>query len=283
MSLLGYQRALSRILTDSSFRTQFQTGDREAQSRYDLTERELDSLIGIRSDRVRVHSHLLAHGRVELGFMAFPLTYGLIGRAVSDLTDEFCAAHPPRPEARGALLVEADRVFAFFHPRLESGEIGPPWVADLMAVEHVQVQLGSSVAAWRSSVEASASGDEIGDPRTAVPFCGDHVRTVRLKYPVFGVMSDLEDGTRIDDLPLLPEPAETVMFKTSGTPWVRSCRVNEPTAELIRSCDGTRSITQVLDVLRKTYGPGVEGPALQALDRLRAAGVLGLRRSVQST
>ncbi|NLG54797.1 MAG: PqqD family protein [Rhodococcus sp.] len=273
MSLLEYQRALGFILTDRKFRAAFFAGDEQAGSRFDLTERERESLLAMRRDRVMLHSHLLAHGRLELGFMAFPLTAEIVHRSTGDEAEDFCEAFPPLPEARGTLLVEADRVYAYFHPRLEAGEIAHPWVADLMRFEYTQVQLGADLDAWHSSVVAGEPGDDTLDPRSGYPYCGQHVRLLEFTYPVYDVMTRLEDGERIDTLDRLPEPAQVLMFKTPGSPWVRSYRVNRATADLVRACDGTRTVTDVLTELRHTYGSGVERGALAALDKLRAEGL----------
>src|SRR5579862_5817349 len=74
MSLPQLQELLSRVLTDEEFRNLFVADPDRAVLGYKLTEQERASLDGIDLGRLRAHSTLLQHGRVQLALKAFPLS-----------------------------------------------------------------------------------------------------------------------------------------------------------------------------------------------------------------
>src|SRR5437868_6529421 len=103
------QRVFSRLLTDKPFQQSFINGAVPPPAMYELTERELDGLRGLRWDRVGLHAELLAHGRLELALKVLPLTSVLLHDQLHGQIDRFCAEYPPVPQAASAVLVEATR------------------------------------------------------------------------------------------------------------------------------------------------------------------------------
>lgn len=279
MTLLGYQSALARLLTDTTFRHAFIAGDPEARVAFELDRRELESLLATRADRLELHSHLLAHGRIELGLRGFPLTSSVAAGHLDDaLVEEFCARHPPRPQARGALLVEADRVFEFLLARFDDGRTGAAWMADLLRYEYAHLELSASVEAAESAVTAAehAAAPLPLDVRLAVPVIGTHVRLVVLRFPILELVADLEQGSIPGVVEPLARPQHVLFHKVAGEINVAMLRLSEPLATLVRACDGRRTITGVIASVRKAYGTGVESGALAAIDELRARAVVDL-------
>src|SRR5581483_7449385 len=100
-------------LTDKAFLRAFTAGEVPDPAAYELTERELSSLRGLRWDRVGLHAELLAHGRLELAIKALPLTSLLLHEQLHGQLDRFCAEYPPVPQAASQLYVEATRLCEF--------------------------------------------------------------------------------------------------------------------------------------------------------------------------
>lgn len=272
------QRALSRILTDQDFQRSFLAGDPAAREAYQLTARERDSLLGMRWDRVRQHSQLLAIGRVELGLKGLPLTQRVLHHRLRDLVERFCAEHPPATCPGGLLIVEANRVCDFVGRLVAGGELEPAYAADIAAYERAVLYLGNDYDCWQSAVRvAELAAATPTDPRHTVPVGGPHLALLPFDHPLPELIARLEAGEVPRSVPRLDRPMWMLLHKLPGEMEVRHVRVNEPTADLVRACDGRRSLARVLEMLESSYGEGIEPAALSTLDRLVEIGAIGLR------
>jgi hypothetical protein len=272
MTLLDMQRAFSRLLTDKEFRQAIEAGDDAVWAPYELTPVEVDGLRGLRWDRVNLHSELLANGRMELALRVLPLSGTVLHEPLHHLVDRFCAEFPPVPQPDGTLFVEAERLCEFLIRRIDEGTLGQPWVRDVVIYERTLMRLGSRSEAWASATRVAALNAAL-DPSTVdidglVPVIGPHTELLELRYPLPDLVARLEAG----EVPGQVEPLDRPML------YVRTLRVNEPTAALVRACDGVRSVAAVLDLLRRKFGADVDQGALAVLDRLRELGVIGLRK-----
>jgi hypothetical protein len=279
MTLLDMQRVFCRILTDKSFQLAFINGEEPASGRYQLTERELDSLRGLRWNRVGLHSDLLAHGRLELALKGLPLTSLLLHEQLHAQLDRFCAEYPPIPEPAGHLYLEAGRLSDFAVALLSEGVMRPWWAADLIAYERTMLTLAldpevaESAATVAELNEAPVTGD-IGD---LIPVAGAHVKVLSFSCPLPGLLPGLDEGIVPESVPRLDEPLLVLFHKVSRGA-VRMIRVNAAAAALADGCDGNQTVTGVVDRLTRHFGLGIEPQALGALGWLRENGVIGLRK-----
>ena len=150
MTLLDLQRVFSRILTEKAFQQSFIAGDAPSPAMYQLTEHELESLRGLRWDRVSQHSEQLAHARLELALKALPLTSMLLHGQLHGQLDLFCAEYPPTPQASGHVGTEATRLCEFAGTLIGEGMLRPAWALDLLHFEQILFDL-------RISMESAAS------------------------------------------------------------------------------------------------------------------------------
>lgn len=282
MTLLDMQRVFSRILTDRDFHRAFVAGDESVCAPYDLTERELRSLRGLRWDWVGLHVDLLAHSRLEMALKGLPLTELVLHKQLHGHLDRFCREFPPVPEANSQLYVEATRLCRFIRRLTAEGTLTPAWGGEVATYEHTALTLSISTDAAESSAAAADlnarwSGST-GDLDAVIPVAGPHVRVVTFGFPLLDLLSRLDDG----EVPEQVAPAErplTIMFhKLPGVYPTQTAKINAPTAALLDLCDGDRTLRAVLDVLVDRFGPRVELGALTAVDRFREAGVLGMRK-----
>jgi hypothetical protein len=283
MTLLDMQRVFSRILTDKEFQRSFSKGEEPASATYQLTERELESLRGLRWDRVGLHAELLAHSRLELALKALPLTSLLLGKQLHEQLDRFCAEYPPTPQAASAVLVEATRLCDFASKLIGEGVLKPAWAADVIRYERILVALATSFEAAASAIRVTELNAEEGWPPSSpgdlVPVTGPHAEVAWFSYPLPDLLPVLQDGGVPDDVRPLERPLLILFHKSPRGP-VQVVRINEATAVLIESCDGDRTIAGVAERLSCWFGPSAETRArvIAAIGWLRDNGVAGLRK-----
>lgn len=283
MTLLDMQRVFSRILTDPEFHRSFAADDPSACAGYQLTDRELSSLRGLREARwdwVRLHSHLLAHGRLEMGLKALPLTQLVLGERVHAELDRFCREFPPVPEADSTVVVEARRLCRFVARLAEEGALEPAWAVEVAEYERICVVLGGSPQAADSAAAVARRNTEVTGPAAEhpelVPVTGAHTHLAAFRYPLVELLPVLERGEVPADLAPADQPLLILFCKVPGVHQVQTSKVNRKTAALVRSCDGRRTVREVLDGAAGG-DPRVAAGAATVIDQLRAAGVLGLR------
>jgi hypothetical protein len=282
MTLLDMQRVFSRILTDRDFHLAFAAGDESVCAPYDLTERELRSLRGLRWDRVTAHAHLLTHGRLDMGFMALPLTQRLVQDQMHAVLDRFCREFPPVPQAANTPLVEGTRLCEFIGRLVATGELRPAYVADVAEYERNAMVLSTSPEAADSAAAVAASNEWIGgwagELTESVPFAGPHVRVAAFRYPLVELLPLLDKGETPTDVYPAERPLLILFHKVPGIHQVQTIKINSASAELLELCDGERTCREIVDLMIARLGPNAGTGALMALDRLLATGVLGMRK-----
>jgi hypothetical protein len=286
MTLLDMQRVLSRILTDKTFQQSFIEGDEPDSATYQLTERELRSLRGLRWDRVGLHTDLLAHGRLELALKGLPLTALLLHEQLHGQLDRFCAEYPPVPQPAGHLYLEATRLCDFAVRLFGEGVLRPTWAVDVVSYERTMLTLAISAEVAASAATVAELNEEwswqvldwppedLGD---FIPVGGPHVTVVSFSFPLPDLLPMLDDGAVPASVPQLEQPLLLLFGKVSRGP-VQMIKVNAAAAALAEACDGERTIAGVVDQLSRRFGPGVEAQAVGALGWLRENGVIGLRK-----
>jgi len=282
MTLLDMQRVFSRLLTDSEFQRAFVAGDDSVYADYALTERELHSLRGLKWDWVGLHSHLLAHNRVELAFKGLPLTAGLIHEQVHRLLDRFCREHPPTPEPESAVYIESNRMARFLARLAAAGELDPVWAAEVAEYERITVVLSLTAAAADSAAAVARLNATNTGPAAmlveAVPVGGPHTHVGTFRYPLVDILPLLDSGVLPTDVVPTGQPLRILFHKVAGVHQTQTLKINNATATLLDLCDGQRTVRAIVDHLTGVHGPGVEAGVLAVLDRLRSIGVLGLRK-----
>ena len=284
MTLLDMQRVFSRILTDKAFQQSFISGDVPSPAMYQLTGRELDTLRGLRWDRVGLQAEFLAHRRLELAFKALPLTGLLLHGQLHDQLDRFCAEHPPTPQAASPVSAEAIRLCEFAGKLLAEGTLRPAWAWDLIRYERCVLDLTVSSESAASAIliaELNADGGwPPADPDDLVPVAGPHAEIAQFSHPLPDLIKVLRSGGLPDDVRPLDPPLLILFYKSARGP-VQVVRINEATAALIEACDGDRTIAGVAEQLSRTFGSGAKARmrVAAAIAQLRDAGVVGLRPS----
>jgi hypothetical protein len=278
VTLLDMQRVLSRLLTDTAFRTSFIAGAEPRPAGYDLSSRELASLRNLHWARVSLHSHLLLHGRLQLALKAMPLTTALLKAQLHDHLDRFCAEYPPVPEEASGLALEAGRLSDFALGLLREGTLTPSWASDIVTYERTLVTLAASEEAAASADRVAGLNECRWPPEQLaglVPVAGPHARVASFSYSLPDLITVAEAGDGPQPVPL-PVPMLILFHKTSRGP-VQVARVNAAAAARVEACDGTRTAAGVLDQLRPRFGAGLDARAMAALGWLRDHGVVGLR------
>jgi hypothetical protein len=275
VTLLDMQRALSRMLTDQEFRRTFRAGHPAALQGYRLTERERDCLLALRWDRVALHAELHGYSRMSLGLKALPCSHLAIGDRVTDLVDRYCAEYPPAPEAGGAAVVEAERVGEFLTRLVDAGSLGPAWLGDLLRYEQALLRVGSTYRSWESARRVAELGGRPSERLDGVPVAGPHVTVLAFDHPVLDLVADLEAARVPGPVPPLGSPLWLMLSKAPDS-LVRTAQTNEATAELIRACDGRRTVSEVVSLLSARLGGAVGAAVLAILDQLAAWGVVGV-------
>jgi hypothetical protein len=280
MTLLDMQRVMSRILTDKKFLSEFMAGAVPDPGTYQLSQRELDSLRGLRWDRVSLHAELLAHGRLELAIKALPLTSLLLHGQLHKQLDRFCAEYPPVPRAAGALYTEAGRLCEFSLRLLDEGVLQPVWAADIISYEHtlLTLVLDTGAAAASTLIHQINEVPLPGDITQAVPVAGAHIRILSFGCPLPDLLPQLDEGVIPDSVPSLDEPLLVLFHKIWHGP-VEMIKVNAPVVALIEACDGQRTVADVTALLKHRFGAGTDTQIAQAIDWLRGSGVIALRKA----
>jgi hypothetical protein len=282
MTLLDMQRVFSRLLTDGEFQRAFVAGDESAWAPYELSERELRSLRGLKWDWVNLHSHLLAHGRMEMALKGLPLTQGLVQDQLHKHLDRYCQEYPPVPEAASAVYIEANRMTQFIGRLAAEGLLRPAWAAEVAEYERVMLVLSiTAEAADSAAVVAALNGQPDGpavELTDVVPVAGAHTHVASFRYPLVDILPLLDSGVLPTDVHPADRPLMVLFHKVAGTHQTQTMKINPATAALLELCDGERTVREIVDRLVGTYGSGVERGAVTVLDRLRAAGVIGLRK-----
>ncbi|MBV9856465.1 MAG: PqqD family protein [Streptosporangiaceae bacterium] len=284
MTLLDMQRVFSRILTDKAFQQSFINGDAPSPAIYQLTERELGILRGLRWDRVGLQAELLAHRRLEVALKALPLTGLLLHGQLHDQLDRFCAEHPPTPQAASPVWAEATRLCEFAGKLIAEGTLRPAWARDLIRYERCVLDLTVSSQSAASAILVAELNADVGRPPAGpddlVPVAGPHAEITQFSYPLPDLIKLLRSGGLPDDVRPLDLPLLILFYKSPRGP-VQVVRINEATAALIGACDGDRTIAGVAEQLSRTVGSGAKARTRVAatIAQLRDAGVVGLRRS----
>ncbi|HEV2374532.1 MAG TPA: PqqD family peptide modification chaperone [Streptosporangiaceae bacterium] len=286
MTLLDMQRVLSRILTDKDFQRSFILGAEPLPDTYQLTESELRSLRSLRWDRVGLHADLLAHGRLELALRALPLTSQLVHQQLHTHLDRFCTEFPPVPQPASTLFVEANRLCDFLIRLLGEGALQPGWAADIVAYERIMLTLVMTVESAMSAERVASLNAELSllepgwppaDAADLVPVAGPHAMVASFSYPLPELLPPLEEGDIPENVAPLERPI-LLLFHKQPLGSVQMVKVNAPSAALVEACDGERTVADVVGLLDRRFGPGVEAPVLAALGWLCERGVVGLRK-----
>jgi hypothetical protein len=281
MTLLDMQRAFSRILTDASFQRAFLAGEQDALRAYDLTDRELLSLRGLRRDRLATHAKVLAATRVGRSFKTLPLTATLLRERLRPFVDRFCAEFPPDAMGAEQVLVESARLTEFVIRLLDEGLLTPPWAKDLVTYENIEFSLGMSQDAWDSGMRTAALNRA---PVPAadlellplVPVHGEHARLAAFDHDLPEIIPRLAAG-EIPEARPLDRPLRLLFVKVPGVLHVQTVKVNDATVALLAACDGRRTTAALLDLLAAELGQGAPGGRRAELDRLALPALRNLR------
>jgi len=282
MTLLDMQRVFSRLLTDDEFQRAFVAGDESACATYDLSEPELHSLRGLTWEWVGLHPHRLAHGRMEMALRGLPLTRRLVQDQLHEHLDRYRREYPPVPEAASAVHTEAHRMSQFIGRLVAEGALEPAWVAEVAEYERVMLVLSSTAEATRSAAVVAALNAPADGPTAqrsdVVPVAGPHTHVGSFRYPLADILPLVDSGVLPADVRPAARPLMILFHQGSRTGRTETMKINPATAAVLELCDGERTVREIVHRLVGTFGPGVERGALTVLDRLRAAGVIGLRK-----
>jgi hypothetical protein len=306
VTLLDMQRVLTRILTDKAFRLSFMLGEEPRPTTYDLTERELRSLRGLRWERVGLHSELLAHSRLELALKPLALTSLLLREQLHEHLDRFCAEYPPVPAAASQMILDANRIGDFATRLLGEGVLQPIWAADVISYERILLTLARTAEAAVSAEQVAALNETDWPPAddlvpaavpavvaaavpavvaaavpavvaAAVPVTGPHVVIASFGCPLPDLIPLLEAGQVPASVPPLEQPLLLLFHKVPRGP-VQMVKINAAAAALVEACDGCRTVADVVDELSHRFGDGIGPQAIAALRWLRDNGIVGLRK-----
>lgn len=278
------QRVLTRILTDKGFQRDF-VSRAAPPAGYELTERELSCLRGLRWDRVVLDADLIAYQRLSLALHAVPLTSMVLEKQLRARLGPFCAEYPPVPRPANTLFLEGIRLCEFALGLLRKGELEPSWAADVVTYERILLTLTRSLEAADSSAHVArlnqarnTASPQWPPPDLAdlVPVTGPHAEIASFGRALPELVAALDDGVVPDSVPELDRPLFLLFCRQSaGT--VNMVKVNAPTVALVEACDGEATVTEIVSSLNRQFGSGLADGAVAALGRLRDSGVIALR------
>jgi hypothetical protein len=279
MTLLDMQRVVGRILTDRVFREAFVAGGTWDEDDYDLSERELRNIRGLRFDRLSQHADGLEHGRLELGLKPLPLTEKLLHSQLREQLARFCREFPPLPESDSVVLVESSRMARFLQRLGSEGSLDPIWAADLAQYEQTIFRLTVGQDAARSALKSQELNKSWSDSNSvlgATPVGGSHVQVLSFCYPISEIVAELRIE-RVPTLTQLHDPQLVLFQRVAGELNVNILRINPATAELVEACDGHRTTRDVIELVGGKLGQRAAEQVVGAIQQLCNRNVLALR------
>jgi hypothetical protein len=242
VSLLQYQDALARLLTDRSFREAFVSNPADACARYALDRRELRSLSDVHIQPMSQHADLLGQGRVMLAFKALPHAARLLGGDVVRTVEPFCAACPPVPVGAPGVVVEARRYAAFLRSNVTKLGLAAR-IGEVAAYEAALYEHSNDVGAWAAAKafaaeNAAAWSDSADTFATKVPVTGKHARIEMFAHDVPAIIDALGHSR-----PVEPEtharPTIVLFIKGATRRTSEALRITRDIGALLAECNGS--------------------------------------------
>jgi hypothetical protein len=239
MPLAQLQAALARILTDESLRNKFlefqaEPGIPAELDGYQLSSSDLQSLLAIRHDRLRLYAHLLRDKRIGKVHDILPWTWALLRPKLHDLMKAYCQQYPPVTISK---LEEAETFYSFL--RQQHNRIEPSYALDVALYE---VTLASFSQLRVRHALPGAGPVAFWSPDL---YCArkDGVKILTFEHRMMEILLLLEK----DQLPQYPQRDETHVLFVPVTDRVtpQAFEISAVLAKLLTACDGRSTVADM--------------------------------------
>ncbi len=275
MSAIEMQSLLARLYVDEYCRQLFRHRPELVLEGYMLTAAEEKALLGIDADRLDLHALGLAGKREKKFRQVFRLLFAINDlmkeREVSRLFNRFYSLHPATSEI--SWDVEVRLFAAFIAQSLQGNARVPAYAADIARYDFARSGAARLQAPGDVSTNghAYASGASEAITLDDVFSVGRGARVVRFDYNVIDIAAPLQQGR----LPTDVGKKRTTVVLQNRNEKLRTFAVNGPTAILLRTVDGRRTVREGVDAVEASFGAtGLAGSIIALLRRLEEERVL---------
>ena len=229
MTLLGMQTVLAQLYTDRVFREAFFADPLATCARSALTEVERYQLVALDRLQVERYAWSLQGKRLHLVRALLPATANTLAEQFAPLFHTYCDTQP-------SALEYVDEAITFTTFLAGTGIAAPAYIDDLLTCERLRLEVLYALA--------NASPQAIDITPDAYPQLTVHARVVACQYDMATLYPLAADGARIT---VRPDPSLVLIGKVRDQLRVKWKRVNATTAQLLRLCNGTRTVQALID------------------------------------
>ena len=252
MSLFNMQSLLGKILTDEQLRNNFLNAPERVFDGYELTQREMESLRNLDTERLIFYTSGINRHRIDVAFKAFPLTKFLVSDEIKQFVATYCQEFPPTLDSAAPALREFIWFYQFLVRLIADGKLRSKYLEDILEYEKSLFFIENSVEASRSASEFARANRMLLDDFTMdliwnlKPARGAHGEASSFTYDVIELVSYLS-GREIPEL--APKTTYLLFSKIPNEVGVRTSKINKATMDLVSLCDGDRTTGAVLSKL----------------------------------
>jgi hypothetical protein len=270
VSAAELQACLARLYTDGSFRQLYYREPERTLDGYVLNPVERRSIAGIDRRMLDFFATSLRTKRRKRLERAYPALFALDKPALVRYLDRYHELYPLRPNGTDA--EELAQFGSFMEESLREAEGLPPYAAELVRFQRL-------AHAVHTGTRRGAAGGRAGEPPTPGPADRPSVRLdiriERFACDVSEIDAALREGRPAPEA--RSEEEHVVYGPGNGDGAPRILRVSPATALLLRLCDGTRTVGDVVAQLEEHHGQaGLHGAVTASIRQLVAADVLDL-------
>jgi hypothetical protein len=277
MSTTELQACLARLYTDDSFRKLWDYDAEATLGAYFLTPSERQAISNIDRNMLEFFASSLKTKRKKRLKRAYPALFALDGPALAAYYSRYYEIYPLRPNGN-----EAEEILefgVFMEETLKEAQGLPPYVSELVRFERIIQALR-----FQSRTEGTDSSAKKRHERAVqlTDYLSLHpgVTVERFIYNVSEIDDALRNGH--DTVIARPEGEFVVYGHHQSESEPRVLRVSAPAALLIKLCDGTRSVEDIIALVEEQYGQhGLVDEILLSVDQLRGLEILELTDPLQ--
>jgi hypothetical protein len=229
MTLLGMQTVLARLYTDRVFREAFFADPMATCARSTLTEVECHQLAALDRLQVERYAWSLQGKRLHLVRTLLPATANTLSDQFAPLFHKYCDTQP-------SALEYVDEAIAFITFLSVAGITEPAYMADVLTCERLRLEVLYALPGARTQA--------IDITPEAHPQLTAHARVAACQYDMATLYPLAADGARVE---ARPDPSLVLIGKVRDQLRVKWKRINTTTAQLLRLCNGTRTVQAIID------------------------------------
>lgn len=270
MSAIEMQSLLARLYIDDYCRQLFYLSPKLVLDDYRLTEAEKEALVNIDTDRLDYHLLTLVGKHQKRLRRYFPLLYAINDatetREIERLFRRFHSLHPATVEAGPE--VEVQLFSPFIRQSLAGIENFPPYAGDIARYEAICFHISRHGSVGGYATSSTLSGEiKINDIFSITP----HTCVETFDYNVADLAAQLREHTLPTDI----EKQTTTMAFRNRDGKLKTLAVSGPTAMLLRTLDGRRTVQEAVDSVEQAFGtPGLHESIVEVMYQLEEKGII---------